>query len=136
MQLISIQRPLSIDMEMVDTDTRLPSIKMAVKMEVVHPTGTIIYSANDIWFECSVWDEFVSNILNVSSGGRRDASLKNMSDFFVLNIGIDEGIKRLNFTSREVNAGEGVVSLNFESILDDDMLAAIIEQFTTFEKWW
>lgn len=136
MSSIEISRPIKISMEVVEIDNYLPSIKMAVGIELTHPTGTFSYNANDLWFECSSWDNFTLSLKSMTSGSNCIASLKSMSDAFSIVISFKNRGMIFSLESEEVNIGGGKTILSYQSEIDDDLLGFIRTQFADFEKWW
>ena len=123
-------------MEVLETDDYLPSIKMAIKVEMIHPTGNIAYEASDIWFECNVWDNFVVSINGIGLSSSGKASLKNISDFFSIEISSENGVITFDLKCEEINICNGTSNLSYRSVIDDDLLSHIKNQFCHFEKWW
>jgi len=123
-------------MDVVEIDEHLPSIKMTVELNIEHPTGKIFYQANDIWFDCSEWDDFTLALKQLSGSNNSKACLENLSDNFKIVFAKDNNIIKLDFTVLENNSGEGIASIKFSSTIGDDLFIPIKNQFVEFEKWW
>ena len=132
MSLINIKIPVSLKMEIVEIDNRLPSFKMEVELNVHHPTGKISYYADDIWFDCLAWDDFISNL---QINKRTTVKLENMSNNFRIEVSGESG--KFALFCEEMNIGNGgISSVLFSAPIDDDGIAHIKGQFLSFEKWW
>ena len=133
---ISFEKPIAISMDVTETDDYLPSIKMFLKCHIIHPTGFLTYQADDIWFTCSKWDEFLKKLLIMKNDEKVEASLVDMNEYF--EIGISKSQDETFFTLRcqEPNIGEGSITMNFNSQIDIDVLAIIRREFDKFPKWW
>jgi hypothetical protein len=136
MSSISIKRPIGIKLDIIETDNYLPSIKMEVHIEMEHPTGKILYQADDIWFECTHWDNFTATLNQIANNSKGEAFLENMSSNFKVKLIRDGSSIKFNFTVQESNVSDGEASINFSSLIDDDLFNQIKSQFVEFEKWW
>lgn len=136
MSSISIKKPIALNMDVVEIDEHLPSIKMTVELNIEHPTGKIFYQANDIWFDCGEWDDFALALKQLFKSNNSSASLENLSDNLKIIFTKDNNIIRLDFTVQENNSSGGIASIKFSSTIDDDLFAPIKNQFVEFEGWW
>lgn len=136
MSTVNIKKPIVIELEVNEIDNYLPSIKMAVKIEIIHPTGSYLYQANDIWFECAKWDAFLSSLNQVLKGDSQEAKLENMSNSFSIKLLSSNDGLVFNFEGEEVNVGNGTACLRFTSFIDQDILGNIEREFLSLEKWW
>jgi hypothetical protein len=136
MSSVSIKRPIDIKLDTIEIDNYLPSIKMAVHIEMEHPTGKILYQADDIWFECTQWDNFTATLNQIANNRKGESSLENMSNNFKIKLIYEDRVIKFSFTVHENNISNGEVSINFSSLIDDDLFNQIKSQFVEFEKWW
>jgi hypothetical protein len=133
---IKIYRPMIIDMKIVEIDDYIPSIKMLVNCRIEHPTGSFVYQANDIWFDCSKWDEFVDNLSKIEIMKDVDACLPDMSEYFEIKIVKNSYKLRFIFNCNEPNVGDGHANISFSSPIDFELLKLIKKTFSDFHKWW
>ncbi len=86
-------------MEVLEKDSYLPSFKIHMCCTIKHPTGSIVYDANDIWFDCTQWDKFIDQLsqLNEQQGS---ATLSNLSDYITICIYGKEGVNVAAFFDR------------------------------------
>lgn len=136
MSSLRIRRPIGISFDVIEIDNFLPSIKMAVDIEMEHPTGKISYKVNDIWFECTQWDSFISALNKFGRNDKGEASLENMSNSFKISLIKVSNVIKFYFTAQEDNIGTGNALINYLSVIDDDLFNHIMGQFIEFEKWW
>ncbi|MBC8042140.1 MAG: hypothetical protein IAF08_01730 [Rhizobacter sp.] len=133
---IIISEPLSITMNLIEVEERLPSFKMLVKSEVVDLTGSFTYQ-REVWFECSKWDFFVSKLNHVESCTEK-IILIDMDEDFTIAIEKDENTARLNFkcSYSPVSRSRASLVMTYDSKLDKEALEKIKNVFNEFPKWW
>lgn len=136
MSQLIINRPIRLVMEVLDVDSYLPSIKMFVAAEIIHPTGNFIYQANDIWFNCSEWDDFNVRLNKSNVGDKSMISLRDMSEKVEFGIETDLNLTSFCFKCKEVNASNGIVNLHFKGTIDSEVFYSIKNAFNAFEKCW
>lgn len=137
MSEIKLKSPISIEMDVVETEDYLPSIKMCVKVQVNHPTGVFIYQADDIWFECLQWDTFVLNLKQIFV--KNKATLIDMSEGFELDFYPKEksNLILLHLKCKEhIASGNESISLDYKCTIGQDVFGEIIDKFNNFPKWW
>ena len=84
-------------------------------------------------------DRFSAEIAAITFSSEESASLVCMSEKFRLRIDVRQATMSLNLKIREINAGDvgvGLVGLEFDSRVDEDIISHIREQFLIFEKIW
>jgi hypothetical protein len=136
MSVIRISEPVKLQLEIIEYDKVLPSIKVSLQVEMGYSSGSINYNANDIWFECKAWDEFVSGLKRIGSEEDKVA-LTSMSNNLEISVGVVDGIPlfsikwRKSFVDNAANA-----CINYEGKLNLDVLNHLQEKFNEFPKWW
>jgi len=136
MSVIRIDEPIKLQLEIIEYDKVLPSIKASLQVEIEHSSGNIRYNINDIWVECKAWDEFVSGLNRIESEEDKVA-LTSMSDNLEIPFGVVDGIPlfsikwRKSFVDNEAN-----VCVNYEGRVNLDVLNHLQEKFNEFPKWW
>ncbi len=138
MSEISILRPISIEMEIIETDSYLPSFKTNIVLRIKHPTGLFLYQADDIWFDCSLWDKFILEISNVNYKTDISVKLSDISEYFNIEF-VKETLNEVLFkvTIHEPFSGEnGEGYISYQSKLDIDTMNIIKNNFESFDKWW
>jgi len=108
MSSISIKKPIALNMDVVEIDEHLPSIKMIVELNIEHPTGKIFYQANDIWFDCSEWDDSALALKQLSGSNNSKACLENLSDNFIIVFTKDNNIIKLDLPFWKITVAKGL----------------------------
>jgi hypothetical protein len=138
MSEIEIRRPISIEIDTIETDSYLPSFKVDIKLEIKHPTGHFSYQANDIWFECSEWDKFTVEINTLNSKTNISLKLSDVSEYFniiFIKDRLDETLFKVSINEpfSGVN-GEGF--MGYQSKIDSNIIDIINSSFQNFNRWW
>jgi hypothetical protein len=138
MSEISIKRPISIEIETIETDSYLPSFKANIKLEINHPTGYFSYQANDIWFDCVQWDAFLSSLDKLNFLKESEIILSDMSEYFKIRFLLTKSRDiqfRVNIKEPfSGENGEGVFS--YQSNIDNEVLNVFIQKFNALDRWW
>ena len=133
-----IERPVQISMNIIETvDERLPSFRMDTKCKIPHPTGFVLYQANDIWFEGEAWDLFEKQIGLLLRSSANSATLANISENFILSI-IADGKNTYSFQLKchEPETGMGMIQLSYQTKIDADIIGSIERALLSFPAWW
>ncbi|MDJ1471148.1 hypothetical protein [Xanthocytophaga flava] len=134
MTTITINRPLELNMELVEIDEHVPSFRMSIAVLIKHPTGVVTYQANDIWFENRKWDSFINQLK--SSHNQVKISLCDISDFFELTIRQHQNQLFFEIKVEEPETGSGSIRIFYSREIDLDILAQVKERFLDFYSWW
>lgn len=138
MSEISIKRPISIEIDTIETDSYLPSFKVNIKLIIKHPTGLFSYQANDIWLECSMWDNFILDLNTFNNKPNFSIKLLDISEYFNLAFTKDKSDEILfKININEPFSGEnGEGYIGYQGKLDSNIMDIIKKDFEAFNKWW
>lgn len=78
--------PLSLRLQVLETEERFPSVRCQVTCTVRHPTGKFTYEASDVWFESHHIDHFITELDHLTRGTGAEARLHDLSEAFVLTL--------------------------------------------------
>ncbi len=135
MSEINIQKPIILKMEVLETDDYSLTLKMKVYVEFIHPTGIFNYTADDIWFEYSKWDQFTNKLHDLRSDVNLD--LEDLSEKFKISLmRKTENEYIITLSCLENNLDKGTIQLSYTSDLDSDSMAHVFNNFLGFPKWW
>lgn len=130
---IEISQPIGLRLEVVETDDRVPSMRVNAQIVVSQFQHTCRYDGA-FWIECASWDGFTDS-LRASSW--RDAILQDISGYFMLALRKIDGGLCLTWEFRKTDVGTNrQMEVAFSSKIDDDMLGKIREEFLGFPVWW
>jgi hypothetical protein len=135
MEQISIEKPVEVSISVTEKDDYLPSFKTTIKCRINHPTGILIYEADDIWFQCSVWDKFIERLSTVNEVNGL-ATLANMSEHFIISIGSKDKQLYFEIKCKEVISNTGTINIDYSTKIDLDSLDSIKRAFNELDKWW
>jgi len=136
MSIIKINEPVKLQLEILEYDEVLPSIKVSLQIEIGHSSGNISYSINDIWFECRIWDEFVSTLKMIESEDDK-AVLTNMSDDLEISVGGIENVHLFSIKWKKSFADNAAnVYVNYEGRINLDVLSHLRAKLCEFPQWW
>ena len=136
---LEITKPFYLAMNIVECEMeRLPSIKVASTVELSHPTGKLEYSVSDLWFECSEWDGFVSELRKLTSASvSAKTSLSSMSNQFHFVIGLSEDKRQCDVTLSLTEKGSDFdeLSICFQTSLALDEVGYVADGFSGLSFW-
>lgn len=133
---IEIYSPIELKLIVLESEDRLPSIKLLVEATITHPTGTSGYNANDIWIDCSQWDKFTIQLSKLDRSSDEKASLISMSEYFQISIGKHIDAYMFQLTCKEPETGSGSLELRYSKEMNSDEFVTLREKFIEFPKWW
>ncbi len=133
---IKIDKPLDLRMSLLESEDRLPSIKMLIEVNIVHPTGTASYTAEDIWFDCTQWDKFVNELSKLYTGIDEMALLKSLSEYFEIRVSKAKNVFLFELICKEPDTGNGILECKYYKNIESEELGIIKEKFGEFPKWW
>jgi len=129
---IELPNPFGFGINIKESDDRLPSIGCEVELKLEMPRGTFTYSAKDIWFECSVIDDFLAQLKKLSLGEATKAEFYDIDREIVLSITKDQAQLSVHRIHSEIGSGY----LEFKRETVNDIVAQHIEHLEDFAKWW
>lgn len=129
---IELPNPFGFGINIKESDDRLPSIGCEVELKLEVPRGTFSYTAKDIWFECSVIDDFLAQLKKLNLGEATKAEFYDIDREIVLSITKDQVQLSVHRIHSEIGSGY----LDFKCEADNDIIAQHIEHLEIFAKWW
>lgn len=136
MTIIELETPVEVTLELLEFEDRLPSIRMAVALRMNHSTGSASYEATDIWFECSKWDEFVSQLSALNTEGNGSTILETLRGYFRIEVVGKAHVHSIAVICREPDIEHGEIDLRYLKNLDSDDLSIVRSRFLEFDKCW
>jgi len=134
MSSIIIERPLQLKMDLIEIEDYFPSFRMKIEILISHPTGSVSYQADDIWFSCTEWDIFINNMKSLQMPN--DYSLLNMSQLFELKFKFEQMDIFFAVNVEEPDIEVGSVKINYLNKIDLDVFSQIKSKFYNFSTWW
>ena len=131
---IKIEQPCGLRMEVVETDDRVPSMRIEAKILIEQFQHTLSYQGL-FWIECANWSRFTEGLHDPAA---KPAVLNDMSDYFSLKVGENpSGKMTLSWEFRKDDVGGGKhATAAFSAEIDDAMLSRIRDEFAEFPAWW
>ncbi len=130
---ITFEQPMSFHMEVVESDDRVPSMRVETKIVVLQFQHTVTYQGA-FWIECSNWSRFTDALNNPLA---HCAELQDISGYFTLKICNEGGKRVLSWDLRKFDLGAPrQTSVTFSAEIDDEMLGRIKNEFSEFPMWW
>jgi len=126
---------LSIRLKLLSVDKNdIESMRCGVELDIVHPTGKIFYSADDIWLETKMLDEF-SYKLSESVNDR--AEFYDMSNYLVISIRRRRTFHEVNIGIREplCGGGEATIETRLHIALDGRFLIKLLHEIDKFRSF-
>ncbi|MCL1960472.1 MAG: hypothetical protein FWG56_01530 [Desulfovibrionaceae bacterium] len=130
---IKIEQPISLHLEVFETDDHVPSMHMNAQIVVSQFQHTCRYDGA-FWIECASWDKFTDSLRGSSW---QEAVLRDISENFMLALRrTDEAVLLVwEFAKKDIG-GKRQINVVFSSEIDDDMLGKIKSEFLEFPVWW
>jgi hypothetical protein len=120
-------------MEVVETDDRLPSMRVETEISVSQFQHTLSYKGA-FWIECGAWSRFAKALGSLPKGS---AMLADMSGYFTLKLYEQAGKLRLSWAFRKEDVAGAMTAMSTVSAeMDDSMLARMRSEFSDFPVWW
>ncbi|WP_415884552.1 hypothetical protein [Neptuniibacter sp. QD34_54] len=129
---IELPNPFSFGIKISEIEDRLPSIGCEVALTLEFSRGVFSYSAKDIWFECSVLDEFLAQLKGLEAGIFCKAEFYDIDREIVLSFTKEEIDLSVHLIDSEIGTGH----MEFKRGSDHDMVIQYIEHLEGFAKWW
>lgn len=129
---IEFPNPFWLGIEIVESDDKLPSLGCRIELKFELPRGIYSYKETEIWFECSVIDEFLRQMKGLVNGSEEKAEFYDM-DRVILYI---FNSKEIEMSVHRVHGEKGSGFMEFKTDCDPDIIKQHIEHLEAFEKWW
>ncbi|KWZ31274.1 hypothetical protein [Burkholderia anthina] len=126
---IKIEKPFRLHLDVVEADEHVPSMRMQVVIDVQQFGHRLEYRGS-AWFDCSVWDTFVSDI------GGGEAELVDMGGHFTLRLGEVSEKPEISWEMKKADVTGAIATAAFRAPIDEDALAHVKDQFMQFDRWW
>lgn len=130
---IEFEQPLSLALEVIETDQHIPSMRVNVKVVVAQFQNISKYEGT-FWIECMIWDGFVKSL----HGPFEEAvALRDINGCFL--ISLQKIDKHLNFVwefAKTDVRGDRQMKIAFTSAIDDEVLSRIRSEFLECPVWW
>ena len=133
---IKIKEPFKIEIKILEFDEKQCSIKILLNYCVFLFDEKLIEVNNQLWIECKVWDNFVSQLYKMKIGENQTAKFYTMSDNLIFEL-FKEG-ENISFTVYySKSAGLNIkIDSQIKSLISIEQLNFIYGQLNSFEKWW
>jgi hypothetical protein len=129
---IELPNPFRFGIKINESEDRLPSIGCSVELKLELPRGVFSYSATDIWFECSVLDEYLAQLKALKSGNTTKAEFYDLDREIVLSFTKEN----IQISVHRIHSEVGSGYMEFKRDFDLDMVNQHIEHLEGFAKWW
>lgn len=129
---IELPNPFWFGIKINESEDRLPSIGCEVELKLKMPRGVFSYSVKDIWFECSVLDDFLVQLKGLAAGEVVKAEFYDMDREIVLSFTKEE----IELSVHRIHGEIGSGYMEFKRDFDRDMVIQHIEHLEGFAKWW
>lgn len=110
----------------------LPSFKATVSLSIAHPTGKILYNADDIWFEYEDFKIFYASVEKYMLRKGDKLLLKDMSEYLLLLIEYENNKSHLSIKIKEPDTGMGEMDFEFSLRLGDFSIENIYSDVSRF----
>lgn len=129
---VLIDRPLRLQMEVVDTEDRMQTMQLAVNFALVVQDGAIDYSGLH-WVKCSDWRNFVDGL---KCAGERKLVLVDLSGELSFGVEVSgSGAIVAISVIRKGMLNRASVRIDYSAKIDQDILMPLIQAFSDFTCW-
>lgn len=129
---IEFPNPFWLGIKIIESEDNLPSFGCQIKLKLELPRGQFSYSATDIWFECSILDEFLVQLKRLKNGSTTKAEFYDMEREIMLTFSNDE----IQLVIHRIYSDTGSAYLEFKRDFEPEFAAQHIEHIESFSKWW
>ena len=129
---LEFPNPFWLGINIKECENNLPSLGCEVDIKLQLPRGVFKYTASDIWFECSVFDEFLNQLNLLKSGVKTEAEFYDIDREIILKFTNDQ----IELTVHRMHSEIGSGYLEFKRDFDSDILHQHIQHLSSFAKWW
>lgn len=132
---IEIKEPFDIKIRILEFEERDSSINIQMNYFMVSLQDKIEIN-NFVWIKYSSWDNFVSQVYNITKGNCIAATLEDMSDNIIFQIN-QEGQKTalVLHCNKETISGI-IVKSSIKACLDKEQLSVLYGKLNSMDKWW
>jgi hypothetical protein len=133
---IKIREPFNIEIQILEFDNKLYSVKLLLNYFVLFFQERLIEISNQIWIECKVWDDFILQVYKMKMGESKTAKLHSMSDEILIELfNKNEKFLFVLYCNKLVDSSIKIENL-ISSSINTEQLSYLYEQLNSFEKWW
>jgi hypothetical protein len=129
---IELPNPFRLSIDIQETDEILPSFGCNVSVSLKLPRGDFSYSAKEIWFECSLFDKFISKLKELRDGQDVIAEFYDFDKEITYSMDQEKITVEINRSNSEAGTG----NLKFETECRNEQVLQHIETLDGFAKWW
>ncbi len=129
---IELPNPFWFGINIIESEEKLPSIGCNVDLRLELPRGKFSYSATGIWFECSVYDEFIDQLKGLLKGTASKAELYDIDREIVYAITTEI----ISVSVHRIHSEKGTGFMEFKLDYDSDLITQYIANLESFAKWW
>src|SRR5690606_10422271 len=125
---IEIDRPIRISLDILELDEHVPSIKVSVKVKVFK-FNYCLSTSTDVWFECCVFDKFVSSLKRKENSILVDVEMN-------FRLEVDFSGKSISWMASRKDLNERITLAEGSESITDHELSFFVESFGDYPKWW
>ena len=129
---IELPNPFWFKLNIIESEENLPSIMCYVALKLETLRGDFSYSSTGIWFECSVFDEFISQLKGLINGNHTKADFYDLNQELLYQVTLEE----ISVSIHRIHSERGSGYLEFKQANDLDLIAQHISRLESFAKWW
>ncbi|MDQ0622188.1 hypothetical protein [Paraburkholderia graminis] len=129
---IALRIPFSVEIDVVETDNRLPSMSCNVTIEVKQFQQRLHFF-DGVWIPCSTWDSFVKGL---AFDDCANAELFDIERRVVLRVSKSAVGYRFSFEGDRTHSNGVVGKATILAPLDRDEFSVVAREFADFERWW
>lgn len=130
---IEFRNPFQFSLDIVETEEKnLPSIGCNIAILFELPRSTFEYKATEIWFECSVLDQFEESLKELYEGEDVKPELYDIDREIVYSFNKEKITISIQRTSIE----KGTVNMEISCDFEPEIVILNIESIRKFSKWW
>lgn len=133
MSQIRFERPFSVRMDVVETDDRVPSLRLDVKIDVSQFHHDLSFRGS-VWIECAAWSRFVEALAHLPPQGAMLADMNGRSSMSIQRNGEHH---RMSWVLKKTDSsGTQTSTIELVARLDQNELVVIKREFEDFPVWW
>lgn len=129
---IKIEKPFLMQLDVIETDDNIPSMKANVSIHVQQFLHVLEYQGS-MWFDCASWDEFVSSLRRI---GDTQARLTDMEGYLSLLLEARSEKREISWEMTKKDGEGNMVTAACRYHVDTETWADTKQQFTDFHRWW
>ncbi|WJZ79344.1 hypothetical protein [Paraburkholderia sabiae] len=129
---IALQVPSRIDIDVVETDDRLPSMCCNVTIEA-NQFLQRLHFRDRAWISCSTWDSFVKGL---TVDDCTNPELFDIERRLVLRVLKSTAGFQVSFEGRRTHSNGVIGKMAILAPLHREEFAVVARKFADFERWW